>query len=135
MEIGSRNVVLLRIARVLFLYVAASSGIMLLGCVECSGISPVAFTLVSSGVAALFIERRNRAVWAIAILAGAYGAVVFVSRVPFYIWQYELAVRNAGWLPFLWANSLFLALAIAGALCVLSRVSRKSLSGQGASAV
>jgi len=126
MAIGSQQLILLRIARVLFLYVAVSSGILVFGCLGCAGTARTAFMFVSSAIAALLLERRNRLVWAVALAAAAYGTVVFASRVPFYLWQYDLAVKNAGWRPFLWANSLFSALAIAGGLCTLSIGSYKS---------
>ncbi len=83
--------------------------------------------LVTSGVAAFGIERRSKTIWAVALSGSAFGSVVFISRLRFYFQHYDV-VANAGWKTFLWANSLFAALAIAGVLCAWTV--RKHFSNQ-----
>jgi hypothetical protein len=113
-----KRLVRLRIARALFLYVGVGCAVVVFSCLFCEGTGRPAFMLASSAVAALGLERRSRAVWCIAAIVSGLGLVVFVSRVPFYVQHYDIAVRNAGWKPFLFANSLFLASAVAGGLWV-----------------
>jgi hypothetical protein len=120
MRFRNNQLALLRSARALFLYVCVSSVVLVFGCWLCEGAGRPAFMLVSSAVGAIGLERRSRTVWAVALLGSIFGMVVFVSRLPFYFQQYEIAVANAGWKTFLWANSLFLSLAIAGVLCALT---------------
>jgi hypothetical protein len=120
MRFGNNRLALLRSARALFLYVCVSSVVLVFGCWLCEGAGRPAFMLVSSAVGAFGLERRSRTVWGVALLGSIFGMVVFISRLPFYFQRYEIAVGNAGWKTFLWANSLFLALAIAGVLSALT---------------
>ena len=104
--------------------------------------APTSSNIVAMGRVVLFlaggvagwvaVSRRSRVLQTCALVVAAVAAVEFLWRLPRLLWNLDVAVANGGWFGVLSANSVFVALIVAGFLILRAGRFR---NGDGAVAV
>jgi hypothetical protein len=112
-----------RLARALYIYVTMLCALLSLA-LPWADLTRAEFValarlllFLTGGIAGWIGISRGRPPWRyVAAGAGAVALVEFLARLPTLLRHYDVAVANASWFGFLSANSIFVALILAGYL-------------------
>jgi hypothetical protein len=128
-----------RWARALYVYVAVVCGLVALALpwtdldhTELIALGRLLLFVVGGIAGGIGITRRRRGLRYTAAGIGGIALLEFVVRLPTLMRQHDVAVANAGWFAFLGANSVFVALAVAGYLSLTGGRPTRNVEPRGA---